>query len=83
MINDTQLEIGFDPATLATEVSPRDRRFNRARWWFGQMHRAVDAAAERNHLVAPGRTARRAVRRERCKQEPTPSATQPSLSPEI
>lgn len=83
MINDTQLEIHFDPAAMAATASPRDRRFNRARWWFGQMHRAVDAAAERGATGAPGRTARRLGRRETCRQEATPTAVQPWLSPEI
>lgn len=55
MTNTNQLELGLDNAQrLVNSLHHRRRRVNRAKWWFAQMRRAVDAAC----VWQPARAAR-------------------------
>ncbi len=47
MKNTNQLELGLNNARLvANSLNHRQRRVNRAKWWFAQMRRAVDKAVD-------------------------------------
>jgi hypothetical protein len=46
MTNKNQMELGFETANRCPRVAQRDRRQNRAHWWFGQMRQVVDRAFE-------------------------------------
>lgn len=41
-----QMELSLDRQSPQKPVVIRQRRFNRARWWFAQMHRVVDEALD-------------------------------------
>jgi hypothetical protein len=43
---DQQMELGLNRSTECPSVYRRQRRHNRARWWFAQMRRAVDRALD-------------------------------------
>jgi len=45
-MNNQQLEITLPAATCRRPAGFRQRRVSRARWWFSQMRRVVDEAAE-------------------------------------
>jgi len=44
MNNNEQLELGFNQKVL--RITVRRRQASRAKWWFGQMRRAVDSAID-------------------------------------
>ena len=46
MLNQNQLELGLAGANKCPRVAQRDRRLNRANWWFNQMRQVVDRAFE-------------------------------------
>ncbi len=46
MTNNDQLELGLATANRCPRVVQRERRQNRAHWWFGQMRQVVDRAFE-------------------------------------
>ncbi|MEO6036745.1 MAG: hypothetical protein ABIQ35_15955 [Verrucomicrobiota bacterium] len=46
MSNKEQMELGFNGAVICRVADPKQRRRNRAQWWFKQMRRAVDCAME-------------------------------------
>jgi hypothetical protein len=39
-----QMELGFGRARLCPSLTRRERRLNRAQWWFQRMRRVVDRA---------------------------------------
>jgi len=41
-----QMELGLAEANKCPRVIQRERRANRASWWFHQMHQLVDSATE-------------------------------------
>ncbi len=45
-MNNTQIELGFEPNNVKPCRSARARRAPGARWWFDQMHTVVDRAFE-------------------------------------
>jgi hypothetical protein len=44
MTNQNQLELGLAGANRCLRVAQRERRLNRANWWFDQMRQVVDRA---------------------------------------
>ena len=46
MRNQKQLELGLATANRCPRVAQRERRLNRANWWFDQMRQVVDRAFE-------------------------------------
>lgn len=46
MINQNQMELGLAGANRCPRVVQRERRLNRANWWFDQMRQVVDRAFE-------------------------------------
>jgi hypothetical protein len=45
-ISRDQMELSLERQSLRKPPVVRQRRFNRARWWFAQMHRVVDEALD-------------------------------------
>ncbi len=45
MMNE-QMELGFDGANRCPRVVQRERRLNRAHWWFDQMRQVVERAID-------------------------------------
>jgi hypothetical protein len=45
-MNDQQMELGFGRERVCPSVNRRQRRLNRARWWFERMREAVDRALD-------------------------------------
>ena len=45
-MSNTQMELGFEGAQRAMTPRRRETRATRAAWWFSQMRRVVDQAAE-------------------------------------
>jgi hypothetical protein len=46
MINQKQLELSLAGAHRCPRIVQRERRVNRANWWFNQMRQVVDRAFE-------------------------------------
>lgn len=46
MISRQQMEMSFDGHVSFVPAVRRSSRFNRARWWFNQMHALVDQAID-------------------------------------
>ncbi|HTA30598.1 MAG TPA: hypothetical protein VK731_08925 [Candidatus Cybelea sp.] len=46
MLNQKQLELGLAGANRCPRAIQRERKFNRANWWFSQMRHVVDGAFE-------------------------------------
>ena len=42
----SQLELGFDNTPKLSQTPRANHRVTRARWWFQQMHAAVDSALD-------------------------------------
>jgi hypothetical protein len=45
-INDTQMELVFDSTQSCVSRGRRQRRLNRAQWWFARMRQIVDRATD-------------------------------------
>jgi hypothetical protein len=46
MTNQKQMELGLAEATRYPRVAKRERRLNRANWWFDHMRQVVDRALD-------------------------------------
>jgi hypothetical protein len=55
MITQKQLELGLATANRCPRVVQRERRANRANWWFDQMRQVVDRAFDPIPQALPSR----------------------------